>query len=118
MHVAYIAVAGILMVALAMSARMKLVRDQRAVEVIGGVVGVPLRAFPVLAVLEIAGGVGLVAGIWVKPLGVAAGASLAAYFIIATMSHLRVRDLTAEHVLPALVLLAMSVAALLLRLAT
>jgi hypothetical protein len=29
-----------------------------------------------------------------------------------------VRDLTAEHVLPALVLLAMSVAALLLRLAT
>jgi len=117
MYVAYIAVAGVLMVVLSMSARMKLVRDQRAVEVIGGVVGVPLRAFPVLALLEIAGGVGLLAGIWVKPLGVAAGVGLAVYFSVAAASHLRVRDLSAEHVLPAVVLFVLSVAAVALRLA-
>jgi DoxX-like family len=117
MYIAYIAVAGVLVVMLSMSARMKLVRDQRAVEVIGGVVGVPLRVFPVLALLEIAGGVGLLAGIWVKPLGVAAGVGLAIYFTVAAVSHLRVRDLSAEHVLPAVVLFALSVAALALRLA-
>lgn len=117
MHVAYIAVAGTLTVMLSMSARMKLVRDQRAVDVIGGVVGVPLAAFPALALLEIAGGVGLLAGIWLKPLGVAAGVGLITYFIGAIASHLRVRDLNAEHVLPAVVLAAISVAALALRLA-
>ena len=117
MHVAYIAVAGVLTVMLSMSARMKLIRDQRAVDVIGGVVGVPLRVFPVLALLELAGAVGLLAGIWLKALGVAAGAGLAAYFIAALTSHLRVRDLDPEHVLPAVLLLAVSVAALALRLA-
>jgi hypothetical protein len=117
MDVAYIAVAVILMVILALSARMKLVLDQRAVDVIGGVVGVPLGVFPVLALLEIAGGVGLMAGIWLKPLGVAAGAGLVTYFAVAITSHLRVRDLSAEHVLPAVFLLMLSAAALALRLA-
>lgn len=117
MFVAYIAVAGVLMVMLSMSARMKLVRDQRAVDVIGGMVGVPLRAFPALALVEIAGGLGLLAGIWAKPLGIAAGVGLAIYFTAAAGSHLRVRDLSAEHVLPAVVLLAISVSALALRLA-
>jgi hypothetical protein len=117
MHVAYIAVAGVLTVMLALSARMKLVHDQRAVDIIGGVVGVPLRVFPVLALLEIAGAVGLLAGIWLKPLGVAAGAGLVTYFIVATTSHLRVHDLDPEHVFPAVVLLLMSAAALALRLA-
>jgi uncharacterized membrane protein YphA (DoxX/SURF4 family) len=117
MYVAYIVIAGVFTVMLAMSARMKLVRNQRAVEIIGGVVGVPLRAFPVLALLEIAGGVGLLVGIGLKPLGVAAGVSLVVYFIVAIASHLRVHDLTAEHLLPGVVMLALSVAALALRLA-
>ena len=117
MRIAYIIVAAGFTVMLAMSARMKLVSDQRAVEIIGDVVGVPLRAFPVLALLEIAGGVGLLAGIWVKPLGVAAGVGLAVYFSVAAASHLRVRDLSAEHVLPAVVLFVLSVAAVALRLA-
>lgn len=117
MHVDYIAVAGVLTAILALSARMKLVRDERAVDVIGGVVGVPLRAFPVLALIETAGGVGVLAGIWLKPLGVAAAAGLVTYFLTAIASHLRVRDLGAEHVFPAVLLLVMSVAALALRLA-
>src|SRR5437763_8711539 len=93
--VAYIVVAGVFTVMLTMSARMKLVRDPVAIEVIGNVVGVPLRFFPVLALLEIAGAVGLLIGIGLEPLGAVAGACLAAYFVVATTSHLRKRDLVA-----------------------
>jgi hypothetical protein len=117
MHVAYIIVAAVFTVMLTMSARMKLVREQLAVEVIGDVVGVPLRFFPVLALLEIAGGVGLLVGIGLKPLGAAAGACLVVYFIVAIASHVRKRDLIAAHVLPAVMMLVISAAALALRLA-
>jgi hypothetical protein len=117
MHVAYIIVASVFAVMLTMSARMKLVRDPVAVEVIGGVVGVPLRLFGVLAVLEIAGAAGLLAGIAVEALGVAAGACLVAYFATAITSHLRKHDLVAQHILPAVVMAVVSVAALALRLA-
>jgi uncharacterized membrane protein YphA (DoxX/SURF4 family) len=99
-HVVYIIVAAVFTVMLTMSARMKLVRDPLAVEVIDGVVGAPLRAFPVLALLEVAGGLGLLIGIGLEPLGVAAGACLVAYFIVAIMSHLRRHDLVAAHVAP------------------
>jgi|SRR5581483_9281452 len=118
MHVIYIGVAGIFSVVLALSARMKLVRDPVAVEVIGNVVGVPLRFFPVLALLEIAGAVGLLIGIGLEPLGVVAGACLAAYFVVATTSHVRKRDLVAEHMAPPVVMLVISVAALALGLAS
>jgi DoxX-like family len=117
MHVAYIIVAAVFTVMLTMSARMKLAREPVAVEVIGDLVGVPLRLFPVLALLEVAGGVGLLAGIGVAPLGVAAGACLVAYFIAALASHLRKHDLVAGHLGPAVVMLAISAAALALRLA-
>ena len=117
MHIAYIAVAGVFMVMLTMSARMKLIHDPLAVEVIGGVVGVPLRLFPVLSLLEVAGGVGLLAGIGVKPLGTAAGIGLVAYFLGAIASHLRKRDLVPGHIGPPVMMLAISGAALALRLA-
>ena len=117
MHVAYIVVAGVFMVMLTMSARMKLVRDPLAIEVIGGVVGVPARMFPVLALLEVAGGVGLLAGIGLRPLGVAAGIGLVVYFIGAVTSHLRKRDLVPGHLGPPVMMLAISTAALALRLA-
>src|SRR4051794_31847427 len=102
---------------LTMSARMKVARDPVAVEVIGDVVGVPLRFFPVLALLEIAGAAGLLVGIELKALGVAAGACLVAYFIAAITSHLRKHDLVAGHLGPAVVMTVISVAALVLRLA-
>ena len=117
MHVLYTIVAAVFTVMLTLSARRKLVRDPLAVEVIGGVVGVPLRFFPVLALLEIAGGVGLLAGIAVEPLGVAAGACLVVYFSGAISSHLRKGDLLAAHLLPAVMMLVISAAALTLRLA-
>jgi hypothetical protein len=117
MHLAYIIVSGIFTVMLVMSARMKIVRAPVAVEVIGGVVGVPLRFFPVLALLEVAGGGGLLGGIALKPLGVAAAGSLVGYFITAIASHLRKRDLVPGHLGPAVVMLVISTAALALRLA-
>jgi uncharacterized membrane protein YphA (DoxX/SURF4 family) len=117
MHIAYIVVAAVFTVMLIMSARMKLVHDPLAVEVIGGVVGVPLRFFPVLALLEIAGGVGLLAGIGLKPLGIAAAACLVAYFIVAIASHVRKHDLAAGHLFPPVMMLAISAAALALSLA-
>lgn len=117
MHLAYIVLSAVFTVMLSMSAWRKIVHDPLAVEVIGGVVGVPLRLFPVLAVLEVAGGAGLLAGIGLKPLGVAAGVALVGYFVVAIASHLRKRDLVPGHVLPAVMMLVISIAALALRLA-
>lgn len=117
MRIAYIVVAAVFAIMLTMSARMKLTHDPLAVEVIGGIVGVPLRFFPVLALLEVAGAVGLLAGIGLKPLGVAAGTGLVAYFIAAIASHLRKRDLVLGHIGPPVMMLAVATAALALRLA-
>lgn len=117
MHIAYIVVAGVFTIMLTMSARMKLVREPLAVEVIRGIVGVPLRLFPALALLEVAGGVGLLAGIGLEALGVAAGACLVAYFVVAIASHLRKHDLVASHIGPPVMMLVISAVALVLRLA-
>jgi DoxX-like family len=117
MHIAYIIVAAIFAVMLGMSARMKLVHDPLAVEVIGGIVGVPLGLFPILALLEVAGAVGLLAGIGLKPVGVAAGTALVAYFVGAITAHLRKRDVVPGHIGPPVMMLAISTAALALRLA-
>ena len=117
MQVAYIIVAVVFSLMLTMSARMKLIRDPLAVEVIGDTVGVPLRYFPVLALLEIAGAAGLLIGIGLEALGVAAAVCLVVYFLVALASHLRKRDLVAAHLFPAVMMLVISVAVLLLRLA-
>ena len=98
------------------SAVMKLRQQQQVIDVIHGTVGVPKRWLPPLAALEIAGAVGIVAGIWIVPLGVAAAAGLVAYFLGAVVGHLRVRD-TKNLVMP-LAPLALSIAVLVLRLAT
>ena len=67
--------------------------------------------------LEVAGAVGLLVGIGLKPLGVAAAGCLVVYFVAAIGSHLRKRDLIPGHVVPAVVMLVISAAALALRLA-
>ena len=50
-------------------------------------VGVKPNQIPVLAYLEIAGGLGIIAGIWSKPLGVLASACLVLYFAVALFIH-------------------------------
>lgn len=50
-------------------------------------VGVKPNQIPVLALLEIAGGLGIIAGIWNKPLGELASACLILYFAGALFTH-------------------------------
>ena len=52
-------------------------------------VGVKASQVPMLALLEIAGGLGLIAGIWNKQLGALASVSLTMYFLVALAMHLR-----------------------------
>jgi len=94
----------------------KLRRDPKIVQIIHEVVGVPMKYFPLLAACEIAGGLGLVLGIWWPLLGVAAAVGLVIYFLGAVVSHLRVSDV--KGVGPAAFLLIVSVAALALRILT
>jgi hypothetical protein len=98
------------------SAAMKLRRNEQVLASISGTVGVPERFLPVLAALEIAGAIGIVAGLWIAPLGIAAAAGLTAYFVGAVIGHLRVRD--TQGVTSPLVPLALSVAVLVLRVVT
>jgi len=78
-------------------------------------VGVPEERLNLLAALLLAGAAGLVAGLFVTPLGVAAAAALVAYFALAIGAHLRARD-TANVFMPALYLL-LALAALVLHIA-
>ena len=57
-------------------------------------VGVPRRALIPLATLKIAGALGLLIGIGVPPLGVAAATGLVLFFIGAMTAHIRVHDYT------------------------
>ena len=59
-------------------------------------VGVKPNQVPVLAFLEIAGGLGVTAGIWVAPLGLLASACFVLYFIGALYSHISRKHKVAE----------------------
>jgi hypothetical protein len=95
------------------SASLKLRRDPRITESIQGTIGVPLTWLPWLAAAELAGAAGLLVGLAVAPLGIAAAIGLVAYFVGAVIAHLRVKD-TAGVGAP-LVPLALSIAALVTR---
>ena len=60
-------------------------------------VGVKPHQVPVLAALEIAGGLGIIAGIWIPGLGLAASACLVLYFVGALGSHLKKKHGPAEY---------------------
>lgn len=116
MFIALVIATALLALIAVNSAVMKLRQNEQVVAVIGGTVGVPAPYFPVLAALEIAGAFGIVAGLWIEPLGIAAAAGLTAYFIGAVIGHLRVRD--TKHLAMPLVPLALSIAVLVLRIVT
>ena len=84
--------AVVLAAMLTISAILKLRQHEESVRIIHGVVGVPLRLFPVLAALELAGAIGVIAGLWLAPLGIAAAVGVVLYFVGAIAAHLRVRD--------------------------
>jgi hypothetical protein len=116
MFIALVIAAVLLAVMCASSASAKLRKDERSVATIGGTVGVPLRFFPVLAGLELAGAAGILVGLWLEPLGIAAAAGLVAYFVGAAIGHIRAGDFKGLA-MPALPLV-LSIAVLALRLAT
>lgn len=89
---AYVAVAILLSLMMCVSASFKLTWHPGAVHVIHEVVGVPLQFLPVLASLEIAGGLGLVVGIFRPKIGVAGAVGLVCYFVGALIAHVRVGD--------------------------
>jgi hypothetical protein len=98
------------------SAVKKLQKDEQVRTIIGGTVGVPERHFPLLAALELAGAAGILIGLWLAPLGIAAAAGLVLYFVAALIGHLRVGD-TKNLAMP-LPPLVVAIAVFALRLAT
>ena len=113
MFIAYVAIAVLLGLACIMSGVSKLTRQERVVTPITGL-GVPLSWFPALAALLITGGLGLLAGIWFAPIGVAAGVGIFLYFLGALIAHLRAHD---TNVSPPVVLGLLGLAAAVLRIA-
>lgn len=89
----YVTITAIVALVVVFSGIMKLRRDPRKVQTVHEVVGVPLSYFPLLAVCQIIGAVGLVLGIVWPWLGIVAGIGLALYFVGAILSHIRVGDL-------------------------
>ncbi len=59
-------------------------------------VGVKPNQVPVLAFLEIAGGLGIIAGIWAPGLGTFASICLVAYFAGALLSHMKKKHKVAD----------------------
>ena len=59
-------------------------------------VGVKPSQIPLLAVLEIAGGIGLILGIWNKGLGLLSTIALALYFLGAIGAHLKAKSKIAD----------------------
>ncbi len=116
MFIALVVVTVLLAVICLNSAAMKLRRNEQVLAVIHGTVGVPQHHLPVLAALEIAGAAGILIGLRLEPLGVAAAAGLVAYFVGAVGGHLRVGD-TKNLAMP-LPPLVLAVAVLVLRLIT
>ena len=116
MFIALVVVTVLLAAICLNSAAMKLRQHEQVLAVIHGTVGVPKQYLPALAALEIAGGIGIVIGLWLEPLGIAAAVGLVAYFVGAVLGHLRVKD-TKNVVMP-LPPLVLAVAVLVLRLAT
>ena len=110
MFIAYIIIAAVLAILLLASAAFKLRPDPRVREM----AGVPMRFFPHLAALEIAGAAGVLIGLAWAPLGVAAAGGVVLYMIGAVIAHARVHDFKgiANPALP----LALAIAALITRL--
>ncbi|MAS54168.1 DoxX family protein [Nocardioides sp.] len=63
-------------------------------------VGVTSGMFPVLATIQVVGAIGLVVGIWVPAIGVAAAIGFVLYFAGACLYHVRADD-TAGAAVPA-----------------
>lgn len=92
MTVAYTVLAVLLALALIGSAAGKLTAQPKIVESLTSV-GVPRNWYTPLAAVEIAGAIGLLAGIFYPPLGVAAAIGVVLYFLGAVIAHVRAKQI-------------------------
>ena len=116
MHAACLAITLVFAFIVTYSGIGKIRKHPLQVKTIHETVGVPLKYFPMLAACEFAGALGLVAGIWVAPIGIAAAVGLVVYFVGAVGSHLRVGDV--KGIGSAAFMLVLAAAALALRFLT
>ena len=107
MSVVLIIVAALLGAAAAGSGIQKLRRDPKVMESMSGV-GVGAKQVPVLALLELLGALGLLVGIWVAWIGLAAAIGLVLYFLGAIVAHVRVKT-PAKDYAPVLIILLLAV---------
>ncbi|MBI1843543.1 MAG: DoxX family protein [Actinobacteria bacterium] len=84
-------VSTLLALALMGSAGGKLTKQPPVVKMLSGI-GVPSSWLPRLAAVELAGGIGLLVGLAVPAIGIAAAVGVAAYFVGAVITHLRAND--------------------------
>ncbi|MFE2286985.1 DoxX family protein [Streptomyces sp. NPDC059443] len=113
MFIAY-AVVGVLLALTLTASSTFMLRRNPAILASMQKVEVPDSWLPRLAGLKAAGAIGLVAGLWLTPLGIAAAIGVTLYFVGAVIAHLRVKD---YELAPAAVLTLAAAAALALRLA-
>lgn len=112
MFIATLVVSLFLAIALTFSAFGKLSKNPKVIPMMEQV-GVPADRIPLLAYAEILGAIGLVVGLFVWPIGVAAAIGVILYFAGAVIAHLRVKD--TAGVGPAAFLTVVAVVALVLR---
>jgi predicted membrane channel-forming protein YqfA (hemolysin III family) len=77
---------------------------------------VPIGMRPLLPMFKMAGALGIIIGLRVKPLGIVAAFGLVLYFIGAVLFHMRAKDPVKEEI-PALALTAIAVIVFALRIA-
>lgn len=92
MFIASITVTGVTALFLGLSARLKFIRNPDNVAKLRAV-GVPAALLTPLGTLEVLGAAGALIGLVLAPLGIAAGAALAGYFLVAMAAHARHHDL-------------------------
>ncbi|MGW0045218.1 DoxX family protein [Rhodococcus sp. NPDC003348] len=107
MFIAVVIVSVLLALVLTMSAVGKLGKNPQQVESMTNV-RFPVDKMWMLAVAELAGAAGLIAGLFWWPLGLAAAIGVVAYFLGAIVMHVRTNDKT---IAPAGVLMLVAVAA-------
>ena len=108
MGIALIVLATLLGIAAAGSAVQKLRRDATVVASMHAV-GVRDPQIPILAILELLGVVGLIVGIWIPFVGMAAAIGLALYFLGAVIAHIRVKS-SPKEAAPAFIIMLIAIA--------
>ncbi len=114
MFIATAIVSTLLGLALMGSAGGKLTRQPSVVDMLSGL-GVPSSWLPRLATAELAGGIGLLVGLAVPAIGIAAAVGVVAYFVGAVITHIRADD---KAIVAPVMLGIVALAALVLRAAT